>query len=172
MIARFHFLALALFLVAALAAGAQDWQTYSYPADGFSISAPQAPVLSKQSVPGQDAAVEMHNYLADMGFAALYASVTDEAALASKNIDEALKGAEQGAIDNVHGHLVSDRRITLGDYPGLALEVENDSAHFSARIYIVRSTLYLTLVVSGLGKPYPDADRFLDSFRLIPRTAG
>jgi hypothetical protein len=36
---------------------------------------------------------------------------------------------------------------------------------------MVGSTLYQTLVVAPLGKPYADTARFLDSFQLIPRTA-
>jgi hypothetical protein len=150
---------------------AQDWKTYSYPADGFSVSAPSSPVASTQNVTNADGTVEMHNYLVDVGSAALYASVAEDASLLKKNTEEALKGAEKGAVDNVHGRLVSDKRIVLGDYPGIEVEVENDTAHFTARIYIVRSTLYLMLVVTGLGKPYPDAQRFLDSFHLIQRTS-
>jgi hypothetical protein len=36
---------------------------------------------------------------------------------------------------------------------------------------MVGSTLYQTLVVAPLGKPYANTTRFLDSFQLIPRTA-
>ena len=169
-LARFHFLALfSLFPLAAFQlAAAQDWHTYSYPADGFSISAPAQPVVSMQDVSGDDGLVKMHNYLLELGTAALYASTSENAALPSANLDDALKGAEQGAVDNVHGRLVSDKRIALGSYPGVEMEADSDSAHFTARIYIVRSRLYLTLVISAPGKPYPDAARFLDSFRLLP----
>lgn len=169
-LARSHFLALfSLFPLAAFQlAAAQEWHTYSYPADGFSISAPAQPVISKQDVDGEGGPVKMHNYLLELSTAALYASTSDDAILPNSNPDDALKGAEQGAVDNLHGHLVSDKRIALGSYPGVEMEADSDSAHFTARIYIVRSRLYLTLVISAPGKPYPDAARFLDSFRLLP----
>ena len=168
--ARLRFMALSsLFPLAALnVAAAQEWQTYSYPADGFSISAPAQPVISKQDVDSDGGSVKMHNYLLELGSAALYASTSEDSALPNSNLDDALKGAEQGAVDNVHGHLVSDKRIALGSYPGVEMEADSDSAHFTARIYIVRSRLYLTLVVSAPGKPYPGATRFLDSFHLLP----
>ena len=51
-------------------------------------------------------------------------------------------------------------------------EAENDSMHFSARIYLVGSTLYQTLIASPLGTPYVSSTRFLDSFQLIPRVGG
>ncbi|HTX75057.1 MAG TPA: hypothetical protein VMD29_02545 [Terracidiphilus sp.] len=149
-------------------AAAQEWHTYSYPADGFSISAPAQPVTSRQDVADEERPMEMHNYVLDLGTAALYASASENAMPATSNLDEALKGAENGAVESVHGHLVSDRRIALGSYPGVEMEADSDSAHFTARIYIVRSKLYLTLVISAPGKPYPDATRFLDSFRLLP----
>lgn len=149
-------------------AAAQEWHTYAYPSDGFSISAPAQPVISMQNVDGDGGAVKMHNYLLELGTAALYASTSDDVALPNSNLDDALKGAEKGAVDNIHGHLVSDKRIALGSYPGVEMEADSDSAHFTARIYIVRTRLYLTLVVSAPGRPYPDAARFLDSFRLLP----
>lgn len=155
-------------LVAAQPATAQEWHTYAYPADGFSISAPGEPVASMQDVSGDEGTVQMHNYLLDVGTAALYASTSDNAMVPGANPDEALRGAEQGAVQDFHGRLVSDRRIVLSSYPGIEMEADSDSAHFTARIYIVRSRLYLTLVVSAPGRPYPEAERFLDSFRLLP----
>ena len=151
-------------------AEAQEWQTYSYAADGFSVSAPAVPVASNQSVTTAEGSVELHNYLVDIGAAALNASATNDASLLNKNIAEALKGAENDAVGNAHGHLISDEGIALGEYSGLEFEAENDTAHFTARIYIVRSTLYLTQVVFGLGKPCRDTQRFLDSFHPIPLT--
>ena len=44
--------------------------------------------------------------------------------------------------------------------------------HFYARIYLVGSTLYQTLIASPLGTPYPSATTFLNSFQLIPRVSG
>lgn len=168
---RFLVLFSVLPLAAFQLAAAQDWHTYSYPADGFSISAPAQPVASMQDVSGEAGLVKMHNYLLELSTAALYASTSDDAALPNSNPDEALKGAEQGAVENLHGRLVSEKRIALGSYPGVEMEADSDSAHFTARIYIVRSRLYLTLVVSAPGKPYPDAERFLDSFRLLPQVS-
>jgi hypothetical protein len=149
-------------------AAAQEWHTYSYPADGFSINAPAQPVASMQDVSGKAGTVEMHNYLLDMGTAAFYASTSNDAMLPNSDPEEALKGAEQGAVSNLHGRLLSEKRIALGTYPGVEMEADSDNAHFTARIYVVRSRLYLTLVVSAPGKPYPDAARFLDSFRILP----
>jgi hypothetical protein len=88
---------------------------------------------------------------------------------AGKDSNTLLQGAKNGALENSKSHLVSEKQITLGIYPGLTFEAESDQAHFSARIYFVGSTLYQALVVYPQGKPYADAARFLDSFQLIAR---
>ena len=89
------------------------------------------------------------------------------------NPDDLLQGAKQGAIDNVkRASSQQQTRVTLGIYPGLPYEAENDTGSISpVRIYLVGTTLYQTLVVVPLGKPYADTARFLDSFQLIARTA-
>ena len=85
--------------------------------------------------------------------------------------DQVLDGAQQGAIDNVKAHLLRGKKIMFGAYPGREFEAENDTLHFYARIYLVGTTLYQTLVVAPLANRYTDTVRFLDSFQLIARTS-
>lgn len=154
-----------------LGAQAPEWKTYSYPADGFSASYPSVPELSKRDVPTDKGSFELRAYLAQDGEAALFVGVCDYgSAVAGRNPDTVLDGAKTGAVGNVNGHLVSEKKIMLGTYPGVEFEAENDTMHFSARIYLVGTTLYQTLTAAPLGKPYAGATRFLDSFQLIART--
>jgi len=164
-------LAVVLFsIAAALGAQAQQWQTYSYPADGFSAAFPGEPQFSKQNVPTDKGSFELRAYLVEDGQAALYVGVCDYgSAISDRTPDQVLDGAQKGAIDNVNGHLLRGKQITFGVYPGREFEAENDSMHFYARIYLVGATLYQTLIASPLGAPYVSATRFLDSFQLIPR---
>jgi hypothetical protein len=92
-------------------------------------------------------------------------------AVAGRAPDTVLDGAQGGALSNTNSHLVSAKKITLGTYPGREFEAENDSMHFSARIYLVGTTLYQTLTAAPLGKPYAGVTRFLDSFQLIARVS-
>ena len=101
---------------------------------------------------------------------ALFIGVCDYGTAAQGTESDAmLEGAKKGALSNSKSHLTSERKVTLGVYPGIAFESESESAHFSARIYMVGTTLYQTLVVSPLNNEYPDTARFLDSFQLIAR---
>ncbi len=157
-------------LCCAAALSAQAWKTYSYPADGFSASYPSEPELQKRDVPTDAGSFELRSYLVQDGQVAMFIGVCDYGQqVAGRDPDSVLQGAKDGALSNSKSHLVSEKKITLGVYHGVEFEAESDAAHFSARIYLVGTTLYQTLVVTPLGKPYPDTARFLDSFQLIPR---
>ena len=153
------------------------WQTYSYPADGFNASFPSEPDLQKKSVPTENVGTfELRSYIGTDGEVAMFVGVCDYGSqTAGKNPDDLLQGAKNGALQNSNSHLLSETKTTLGVYHGLTFEAESDQTQkerlFSARIYMVGSTLYQVLVVSPLGKPYADTTRFLDSFQLIPRVA-
>ncbi len=149
-----------------------DWKTYSYPADGFSASFPFVPTSQKQNVPTEKGSFELRAYLSPDGPSAVFVGVCDYgSAISDRTPDQVLDGAQKGAIDNVKAHLLSGKKITLGVYPGREFEAENDTLHFSARIYLVGSTLYQTLIAAPLGPPYAGTTRFLDSFQLIPRVS-
>jgi hypothetical protein len=159
-----------LALAATLGAQAPQWKTYSYPADGFSAAFPAEPHFSKTDVPTDKGSFELRAYLVEDSQAALYVGICDYgSAISDRTPDQVLDGAQQGAIDNVKAHLVRGKKTTFGAYPGREFEAENDTLHFYARIYLVGSTLYQTLVAAPIGSPYAGATRFLDSFQLIAR---
>jgi hypothetical protein len=168
----------ALFFAAALgaqttpapAAPIPDWKSYSYPADGFSASFAFEPSKQKQDVPTDAGSFELRAYLAQDGEAAMFVGVCDYgAAVAGRDPDTVLQGAKKGAVDNVKAHLLSEKKLTFGIYPGVEFVAENDTMHFNARVFLVGTTLYQTLTAAPLGKPYGGVTRFLDSFQLIAR---
>lgn len=168
---------LSLLCFAALGAQTQnaqspEWKTYVYPADGFSASYPSQPEMQKKNVPTDAGVFELRTYLVQDSSVALFVGVCDYGtSVAGKDPDVVLDGAKKGAVSNVSGHLLSEKKITLGVYHGMAFEAENDTMHFSARIYLVGATLYQMLTASPLGPVVADTARFLDSFQLIPRGA-
>jgi len=169
---RHIFLVVALLLLTASVARSQtsDWKTYTYASDGFSASYPAEPEMQKRDIPTDKGSFELRSYIAQVAPVALFIGVCDYGSAAQASEPDAmLEGAKNGALANSKSHLISERKITLGIYRGIAFESESDAAHFSARIYMVGTTLYQTLVVSPLNKEYPDAARFLDSFQLIAR---
>ena len=116
---RSTFAVVLLALAAPLGAHAQQWKTYSYPADGFSASFPSEPQIQKKDVPTDKGSFELRAYLVEEGQAALFVGVCDYgSAISDRTPDQVLDGAQQGAIDNVKAHLLSGKKITLGIYHG------------------------------------------------------
>lgn len=167
-------MAVAILTCFAVAAGAQteNWKPYNYPADGFQASYPTPPSLQKKDVDTQAGQFELRSYVASVGDVALFIGVCDYGPKAANNDpDVLLQGAKNGALQNANAHIMREQKITFGSHHGLEFEAESDAAHFHARIYMVGSTLYQTLVVFPLGRPYEQTDKFLDSFQLIARTS-
>ncbi len=162
---------LVLVTSARMQAQTENWQTYNYPSDGFSVSFPAVPTTNKQNVPTDKGSFELRAYLSQIGSAAMYVGVVDYgAATSGRDPNSVLQGAKDGAVKNVNAHITSESNITLGIYPGMAFEADNDTLHFSARIYYVGTTLYQVLAATPLKEPYSGTTRFLNSFQFIPRT--
>jgi len=169
---RTKFALVFLVVLAAAIASAQTLTQYQYPSDGFRASYPSEPKLSKRNVPTDVGTFELRSYIAEPGEAALFVGVCDYGSqLAGSDSAKVLQGAKNGALTNSKSHLVdgSEKSFTFQGYPALEFQAETDTAHFRARIYLVGTTLYQTLVVSPLGTPYQNTQEFLDSFGLIPR---
>jgi hypothetical protein len=166
-----HRIALALGLLsiaAGLTAQTPAWKAYSYPKDEFSASFPSEPLEQKRSVPSAAGAFNLDAYVARDASAAVFVGVSDYGAKAAGRDPEAvLNDAEKGALADVDAHLVTEKKIALGANSGREFEAENDQFHISARIYLVGTKLYQTLVAFPLKQPYSAAARFLNSFQLI-----
>jgi hypothetical protein len=152
-------------------APASQWQSYTYPADGFKASFPIQPGTDKKTIPTPAGSFEMRSYLAMDGASALIISICDYGAAASgKDPATLLQGAKNGALQNSQSHLISEHNLTLDSNPGLEFEAESEAIHTTDRLYIVGTTLYQVQVSAPITQPYAQAARFLDSFQLIPRT--
>jgi hypothetical protein len=150
---------------------APDWKPFVYASDGFSVFFPSQPKAEKQNVSNVAGTFELRTYVAEDSTTSLIAAVCDYGPIAAgKDPAAVLDDAKKGAINNIKGQLVSEKKITLGANPGVEFEADSDSAHVSARIYLVGSVLYQTIIASPLNVKYADVGRFLDSFKLVDRT--
>jgi len=160
-----------LSLAVALGAQTPEWKTYSYPTDGFSAAFPSEPQMKSRSVPSDAGSVELRRYLADDDSVGMMIAVCDMgAAIAGKDPDTLMQDTVNEVRQISNTRLLSEKKITLGVYHGIAYEFESDARHVTSRIYLVGSTLYQVMVAYPIGKPYADTAWFLDSFQLIART--
>ena len=152
--------------VASVSAQSNDWREYVYPDDGFALSFPSEPTLTKSMVPLKNGGeAELHQYSVDAGSYAFMADVSTYAPSANAL---SLTGARDGMVSAVKGNLVSEMPISLGTYPGLQIEFETQGFHARARLYIVGRKLYQILSGADSDKPISqNTTRFFESFRLL-----
>ena len=160
--------AAALLVLAPRITQAQDWQTFRYPADGFSAAFPTMPHQDNRDIETQAGKVELRSYTLEVDEVALFIGVCDYGTKAEGTAaDDMLEGAKNGALQNSKAQLTRESKIAIGGYKGLEFESESDGTHYIARIYMVGTRMFQTLVVYPSASPYPDATRFLDSFQLL-----
>lgn len=148
-----------------------QWKEYSYPDDGFLISAPAEPVVTKSPPlpPGQP---EPHNYAIDLGNdCGVMVSSTEIKGAESVSAKSLLAGAKNGAIQAVKAKLTGEKEITLEEYSGIEFEADTETYHMRARMYVVKSKLLSLLAVAPKGTPVPaEAGRVLDSLKLAKQS--
>jgi hypothetical protein len=163
----------AVLLVPAVNTPAQTagWKQYTYSDDGFQASYPSPPDLQKKSVQTSAGEFELRSYAAAAGDTELIIGVCDYGpAVEGRSSDQMLLGAKNSTLSNSASHLLAEKKIALGKYPGVQFESENSATHFIVRMFMVATTLYEALVISPLNKPFDQSGRFLDSFQLVTRT--
>jgi hypothetical protein len=165
-----------LSFASALAAQTPAWQPFSSAVDGFRADFPTEPDVSKTSVPVAGERYELRSYTAESGSTALSVAVCDYGAKGvSANPEQLLTNAEQGSLDHMAAHLVSEKKIVLDPSPaianrGIAFEAESDQLHFSVHMVLAGGVLYQAMVTTPRQERSTDGVRFLESFNLLPRT--
>jgi len=146
-----------------------EWAEYVYADDGFAIFAPAEPFRETGTVRGVGGPVELHYYSIplghDSGFMVIHGRLHPDDQRSPQRV---LTDAENGTVRGVRGSLIAEIPVSLGDYPGLQIEVEAGKYHSRNRYYVVERTLYQLLSVAPMGRPIsPETDRFFNSFRLV-----
>lgn len=164
--------AITVVLLAAVPLPAQTaqsaWKYYTYPADGFGISTPTQPTYTSQTRPTDSGNVDFHIYTISLGDTEVTIVSAEIRGLANASADERLQKTKLGALKAGNLTLTTEKKITLGLYPGLQYEATGENLHVRARIYIVGDGLYQLFEVSPLATPFPaDAEQISTSFKIL-----
>jgi len=146
---------------------AGDWKEYVYAEDGFAISSSVEPRVEKRTMKPIGGEVEAHFYYfssSGLIMALMYAPLLPNDKRAP---EEALKGAKK-SLDMSGATVLSEKAISLGQYPGTELEVEDSQYRQRGRFYAVERKVYTLVASWPKDKPLPaEAQRWYDSFRLV-----
>lgn len=158
-----------------LCAGCGRKSEFVSPEGGFALAATGNPVQKKQSLPNPDGGVDITTLTFTLNdppaeYWIVYIDYP-EPTVRQKGGDRILNEARDGSVENVRGRLVAERKVFLGEYPGLEIDYEGASGDpnaYRSRIFLINHRLYVILVTAPAGKPFPaQARNFLDSFRLL-----
>ncbi len=158
---------ISLTAIVSCTAQTRNWTAHDYSTDGFSISLPADPQINFQ----KDAAAhsQMRSYTIDLGQGVLMIGVMHFDLKPTKSADAILQDGKNSALAKSKTRLVRERKIALGDAPGLDFEAENDTFHIRAQVYLVGSRAYQLVEGYPIGKPFDHASEFFDSFRLTAK---
>jgi hypothetical protein len=166
--------AVAITLVAGTAS-AETWKEFESKVGKCAVSMPGTPTENKQTFDTEAGPVEAYLYMleTDSGDVAYLMGFNDFPAdlVAQSDPQVMLDGARDGAVRNVGGKLLEEKKISINGHPGRYIKVsapgDNGENLVFARVYLVKNRLYQALVV------FPkktlrqgDVDKFLGSFRL------
>jgi hypothetical protein len=165
------FLAFAIAVVLACSTLGQKWETVSE--DGITVEMPGKPEKKSQNVPTGSGIATGQMLTLDKGAEAYILGYNEFPPSANLDIDPQilLKGASDGAVRSIDGHVTSQREVTSGSYPGTEIigdgRKEGKEIEFTIRLFWAKPRLIQTIYVSEKGKGNKtNAMRFLDSLKI------
>ena len=162
----------AVLTLAGAARSQDDFQRFTSKAGGFTLLMPTEPKTQTQNLETAVGTITVTMYIAEKNGAAYFASFNDyPAELVQKSDPQAiLDGARDGAVNNVKGKLLNEKKIAIGSHPGrdITFEAVNGQYLARSRMYLVNQRLYQIMVLAPREQGLPaKIDQYLDSFQLI-----
>jgi hypothetical protein len=148
-----------------------EWKQYSYPDDGFAMSAPVPPTFGKEQHPTASGNIELRQYSVDLtGSLEVLMSVSDIANPAHATPKAILQGAVDGSLPAAKATKISQKDIELQQVPGIEFEARNGDYRLLGRYYWKNDRLFSFLAVAPWGAPMPaDAIRVMNSLKFLAK---
>jgi len=158
-------------------ATAQNWEKYKSQDLAFTSLFPKTPKLTVQKIPTAVGELDMHMVMYAPGYGdlnAVYSIIRSDYPkdqfedVTSEYNNSVLDGAVNGAINNVKGTLVYEKKITLNGYPGREIKIQIDQGYIYMNAYLVENIMYISQVICEIGNDgNKNIKRFMDSFDII-----
>lgn len=149
-----------------------NWQPFSSKVGGFTVQMPGQPKeeVERGSKPNES---DTYSYILDKGNSAYFISYYDlPNTIPAGKTREFFDSVRDGAVRGSKARVLNERDVRLDNqHSGRQVRyVDSEGVTYHMRLYLVNKRLYLTLVAIAQGentKLTPDADRFLNSFKLL-----
>ena len=147
------------------------WTSFTSAEGRFTVLMPAKPNTEVKDTNTAQGNLALHLFSAANDNGYFLISYNDFPNVDETNVQTALEAGRTGAIESMGGELVSERKISIGNNPGLEFRAkkisEGPEIIANARLYFVGHRLYQLLVLAY--KPHadsPDIQKFLTSFEL------
>jgi len=151
-----------------------EWQPFTSRNGHFTIMMPGTPASSVESVNTAIGVVDLHSFTLETNEFAYFVAYGDfpPAFVQNADTEAMLDGARDGAVADVNGTLVSERRISVQGFPGRELWIEatvsGQKGLAQARMILVGNRFYQVLVAGPKeGFVESEAERFLNTFQVV-----
>ncbi|ARV08499.1 hypothetical protein BTO05_02130 [Winogradskyella sp. PC-19] len=170
-------LLLIAFVVVSNTVIAQEWIKYKSDDLEFIAMYPKEPKRTVQKIPTAVGELDMHMVMYSPAFGdvnAVYSVIRSDYPkdqfedVTSEYNNSVLDGAVNGAVNNVKGTLVYDKKISLNGYPGREIKIQIDQGYIYMNAYLVENIMYISQVICEIGNDgNKNIKRFMDSFDII-----
>jgi len=158
-----------------------DWQVFESKENGFIILFPHEPEVHPQIVNTEAGELTLDVYLHEVNDQYIddnlvYSVICTEypASIFQNATEETFKvffrNSVDGAVNNVHGALLSELIIQYDGYPGREIKIDfrEGLAVITMRMYLVGNRMYIIQTITETNKDFNTSiGRFMDSFKLI-----
>lgn len=149
------------------------WKPFSYTEGGFRILMPGTPEEQRRTIDTPRGGIPMRIFSVLRNNEALYgvayADLPSNAVPNSQEVNEFLTAEASGFADGLGGRLLSQGRISLGDFPGREFRVQlNDGRIGIGKSYVVNQRFYQVFVLTGQERNLTKTiEGFFKSFQLM-----
>jgi len=137
-----------------------EFTEYSYPDEGFAISAPSEPVIegNEKRIKSYTIDLPYHN-----GFRIEIAHYSH--VLSKEEAESQLQIFEKDMEGSLKAKLITKAPVSLQSSPGLSASLDRNGIRIETRIYVRGSMLYALMTKASKGTV--QSQKFLDSFRFL-----
>ncbi|MFN6946338.1 MAG: hypothetical protein ACK4ND_15425 [Cytophagaceae bacterium] len=160
---------------------AEKWFLLESKQYGYKIEFPKKPTEKPQVVNSEIGELKMNIFIHDASkdgkddnliYMVNYTEYPDTLIHSDKTeiLSDFFRNSIDGAVRNVHGKLLSEKVIQIGEYPGREIKIDfrDGMAVIRMRIYLVKNQMYLLQTITETKKDFNKSiTRFMDSFELI-----
>jgi hypothetical protein len=148
-----------------------EWKEFSYPDDGFAMSAPAPPTFGKEQHTTPSGNLQLRQYSVDLTTSLeVVMSVSDIPNPAHATPMAILQGAVDGSLPPDKATKISQKSIELQQVPGIEFEARNGDYRLLGRYYWSNGRLFSFLAVAPWAAPMPlEAVRVMDSLRFLAK---